>query len=348
MSEDLWDGDDLDDAEISVGSKLRPTHNETARDRDERLGLTADGTPKYETLKLHFATSYSIAALEGKSSLTFSTANGAISKTPLHVTNAADFKGALKDMPFNLVKEVKFESLAIGNMRVDNLFAEFPMIKASACHDFGTGAEAAGKPKSVSFSAMPNRANVGGFEIDIAPEVHEHTRNWPGMDSKTIKQSYGKVKNTSWVDFNSPLLEVLSDEQHDLLEADKKTGVYHYAGDHADLDTAASKFEELNDTHVAFSDLNLDKFSFNLTVPPAREYDQALDAHVEKPRTFYDLASGNTKNKISAFKTNKAVSPAAKKQADEALAEFESERVPFSGVVAIKYIKNAPKFEADE
>jgi hypothetical protein len=343
---DVWDSDAT---EVSVSSntnnsRLKRTNIESARDRDEQLGLE----PQYETLKLRVFTSYPIKDLKNKTSLTFSTKNNAIDREPVQASNKDDFTGKLHDMPFDIVPEIHFEGFTMTNLRAPaGLKAEFPTIRANARHSFGTSAQSgSAKNEAVSFTVMPGGAK-NSFERVIDNQVLAVTKSYSGLNAETLKKSYGRVKDTNWVDFESPLITQLSEEQQERLEADNKTGVFHYDGDHADLVEAAKKTEEIYDTHVAFSDLNLDRFSFNLSVPKRKVYDKATDLHVEQPQTFYDLALGAAAPKFKSLESLAAkgsVSPSAKKQADELLKEFENTHVDFSAILSFKYAKLVPKF----
>lgn len=361
LEEDIWDADETDTSvERSVAAApLKRRAFETTRDKDQSLGLAgADGgAPKYETLKLPFSTSIPVHALRGRESLTFSVRNGAIDLEHAYISNREDFE-RLAAQP-DLVKSVSFDALEVSKLSTPNgLHAEFPTIFASAMHSFGSFAKGGGsgatadggakRKESVRFAVKPNKETPGAFERDIEPGVIHHVSTYPTLDPEAVRKTFGRIKDKSWIDPMSPVLDVITPEEKAkyLTEAapGSQFGELHvWHGDHAELEKKAELVDHLHDTHIAFSDLNLQNFSFNLIVPPQKVYDHKSDMHVQQQPTFYDLASKGAEQKFNSFKAK--ASKLAQQKGDAAFAQFENERVNFSGSVTVRYWKVVPPCE---
>ncbi len=332
----VWNDDDTAEFSAGPGKKIqRVAHDASQEEMEERIGVDSF---KPETLTVPFGSSYRVGALKKVSSLTFSTANGSMAKDRISTSKKSAFFGAdAKSAAFCVVTGVTLENLTTTPFESKApLTAEFPNINASKNHYFAAGSNQ--NDRTVRFNVTPGGAAPAGFSREVDGAYLAHTKDHPGLDKSSLKGTYGALgKNKSWVLENAPHVGLLDENK---LGVDENHDVLIYDGPVEDIDKAADKTLELQADHVAFSDLSLDKLTFNLKVPTTTVFNETTGKHETKQPTFYDVI----KNASRTFPDK----PVKADQLENYAAlekQFDNKFVWIGGDKKVTFYHSLPKYE---
>lgn len=324
----MWDDDD-DAAPATAAAAVAPTPP------------GQQGEVKFHTLEIPFSVERKNGNLLGKTALEFSVKNKALVPENIRCSNQDEFESYFKSglLQNRLVSKVSMKNLHVTGF-TQPLLATFKSINTISRKTFGgipTPAQAANSKSSpVAFLVTPGKEQSGSFDANLSPDTIDHFAAHSDVSKEKVRQTYGQVGDgrLKFVNFNSPILHTFTPEQHALLKENEKFGFHEYLGEFAELKAAEDRFWETHESNIAYSDLSLNNFGVELSVPATNVYNDKTEEYEMKQNTFYDLAlKAGGKSRPLAESGKYAARPDAK----GAYGDFDNQVRVFSGVIVVHF-----------